>query len=530
MLSVNRWPLIKHDLTTSLTQAGEPDNTDHSSMEISMLAIITILLGLLIWKLSALVHRYKAYIALYTSDKVIRFGKFHPVWGHLHLFVPLIKFQYYAVKGMRETGRKITCYWLSFLYPVLGVCHPDTVKILLKSSEPKNKQKGGGYFTLLPWLGDGLLISDGKKWERNRRLLTPAFHFDVLKPYVPIYNEVFNIFLDKLDEASSNGKSIEIYHRVGLATLDTLLRCALSYEDNVQGQGTKHPYVNAVRILTNISLKRIMEPWLHPDIIFKMSSWGREYYKCAKYVHEFDERVIKERKLSLAADTTVLTKRRRDFLDILLTARDENGQGLTDREVRDEVDTFLFEGHDTTASSLSWAIYSLSKNQEEQQKVYEEVRKVLGDKTEVEWSDIKEFSRLTLFLKESMRMFSPVPSVGRITTKEIDLDGLKVPANMEIYVLIHALNKREDIWGDPENFRPDRFVNDPEKDPYSYVPFSAGPRNCIGQHFALDEQKVALAKLVQRYKVLPDTEQEPEVELDLVLRSSNGMHIKLEKR
>ncbi|XP_033748160.1 cytochrome P450 4F4-like [Pecten maximus] len=499
-------------------------------MALTAVVFCTILLGILLWKMNGLVKKYKTYIDLYSSDKVIRLGKFHPLWGHLHLFIPLFKFQLLVEKGMLETGRKITCHWMAFLYPILGVCHPDTVKILLKSSEPKNKQKGGGYFTLLPWLGDGLLISDGKKWERNRRLLTPAFHFDVLKPYVPIYNKVFDIFLDKLDEASCGGQSIEIHHRVGLATLDTLLRCALSYEDNVQEQGTKHPYVNAVRTLTRLSVRRMMEPWLHPDFLFRMSPSGKQYIKYAKYVHDFDERVIEERKRTLAADTSLITKRRRDFLDILLTARDENGTGLTDREVRDEVDTFLFEGHDTTASSLSWAIYSLSKNQDEQRRVYEEVTKVLGDRTQVDWSDIKEFSRLTLFLKESMRMFSPVPSVGRLTTQEVDLDGLKVPANMEIYVLINALNNRTDVWGDPKTFRPDRFLEEPEKDPYSYVPFSAGPRNCIGQHFALDEQKVALAKLVQRFKVLPDPNYEPELDPDLVMRSKNGIDIKLENR
>ncbi|XP_069136025.1 cytochrome P450 4A2-like [Argopecten irradians] len=499
-------------------------------MSASVTVFCTFVLGILLWKLTSVVRTYKTYIALYTSDKVITFGKFHPLWGHLHLIAPLSNFLELVEKGMRDTGRKITCHWMAFMYPIFGVCHPDTAKILLKSSEPKNKQKGGGYFTLLPWLGDGLLISDGKKWERNRRLLTPAFHFDVLKPYVPIYNKVFDIFLDTFEEASISGESVEIYHRVGLATLDTLLRCALSYEDNVQGQGTNHPYVNAVRTLTRLSVKRMMEPWLHPDFLFNMSPSGKEYIKYAQFVHDFDERVINERKQALLNDTSTLTKRRRDFLDILLTARDENGQGLTDREVRDEVDTFLFEGHDTTASSLSWAIHALSKNLDEQQKVYEEVKIVLGNRTEVTWSDTKEFSRLTLFLKESMRMSSPVSSVGRITTQELDFDGLKIPANMEVYVLIHALNNRTDIWGDPKVFRPDRFLEEPEKDPYSYVPFSAGTRNCIGQHFALDEQKVALAKLVQRFKVLPDPDHEPEPNPDLVMRSNNGIRIKLEKR
>nr|ACL80141.1 cytochrome P450 family 4 [Azumapecten farreri] len=420
-------------------------------------------------------------------------------------------------KLIKQTKTRIVSIWIMFFFPLVLICHPETAKILLKSSEPKSKR-------------DGLLISDGKKWERNRRLLTPAFHFDVLKPYVQIYNNVFSIFLDKLEKATSGGRSVEIYESVGLATLDTMLRCSVSYDASVQEQGSKHPYVDAVRRLSNITQERLLRPWLTPDFIFYLSPLGREFSKHSKYVHEFDEKVIQERRKSLEANPSILKKRHLDFLDILLTARDEKGTGLTGREVRDEVDTFLFEGHDTTASSIGWAIYSLAKYPEEQQKVYEEVKRVLGDRENVEWSDIQEFTRLSLFIKETMRMYSPVPAIARMTTREIELEGVVIPVNTEVTIMIHVLNNHEEIWNKPEEFRSDRFAEESNRDPYSYVPFSAGPRNCIGQHFALNEQKVALARLVQRFRILPDPDKEAIPTNSVVTRSKNGIYIKLEKR
>ncbi|XP_069136023.1 cytochrome P450 4A24-like [Argopecten irradians] len=490
----------------------------------------TLLAAICIWKAFAVIKKYKTYIKLYSEKNVQSVGKFHPIWGHLHLIEHIDGFTEICFKLIRETKARVISFWIMFMFPLIFVCHPETAKVVLKSSEPKSKRVGGAYYPLLDWLGDGLLISDGKKWERNRRLLTPAFHFDVLKPYVSIYNKVFDIFLDKLEKATTGNKSIEIYEMIGLATLDTMLRCSVSYEGRVQEQGSNHPYVDAVRRLTYISQERLLRPWLMFDFTFYLSPLGREYSKHAKYVHNFDEKVIRERRQSLAADPSILKKRHLDFLDILLTARDEQGIGLTDIEVRDEVDTFLFEGHDTTASSIGWAIYALASHPEEQQKVYEEVQSVLGDKENVEWSDIQTFTRLSLFIKETMRMYSPVPMIARVTTREMNLGDVTLPVNTEVTIMINVLNHHREIWDKPEEFRPDRFATESTRDPYSYVPFSAGPRNCIGQHFALDEQKVALARLVQRFKILPDPDNVPIPTNEVVTRSKNGIHVRLEKR
>ncbi|XP_033748762.1 cytochrome P450 4F6-like isoform X1 [Pecten maximus] len=488
-------------------------------MDMLFLIISSLLSCVLLWKVIAIIKTYIIYIGIYNSEKFLSIGKFHPIWGHLHLIPEFSDYVCLVRKGIQETGKRISGVWLMFFFPILTACHPETAKVLLRSSEPKPKRFGEAYYTITPWLGDGLVLSNGHKWERNRRLLTPAFHFDVLKSYVDLYNEVFDIFLDNMAKATSSGKSVEVQEPFILAALDTMLRSAFSHDSRVQEQSSEHPYVEGVRRLTYLTTYRTLRPWLYPDFLFKWSAAGKEYFSHTKYIHEFDEKVIRDRRASLKSDPSSSEKHRLDFLDILLTARDENGTGLTDREVRDEVDTFLFAGHDTTSAALGWATYLLSQNPEEQEKVYEEVALVVGDKHEVEWSDIQALQRLPLFIKESLRMYTPVPLISRVTTHETEIDGLIIPANNQITILIDAMNHREDVWKDPETFRPDRFLDDSSRDPYSFVPFSAGPRNCIGQNFAMNEIKVALAKLVKRFRLLPDNDHTPVLSYEGILRS-----------
>lgn len=216
------------------------------------------------------VHRLKQWRRLTAQTTTL--DSWHPIWGHLHMMNDLSDYSRLVIEKVQTTRARLTSTWMMFFYPVFTACHPDTAKILLKSSEPKSKYSmGAPYRMILPWLGDGLLLSDGKKWERNRRLLTPAFHFDILKPYVQIYNDVTEIFLDKLQKACDSRENIEIYSHVSLATLDNMLRCSLSYEGHVQEMGDSHPYVRAVRKLGSLSLRRILSPWLFPDFLFWLS-------------------------------------------------------------------------------------------------------------------------------------------------------------------------------------------------------------------------------------------------------------------
>ncbi|KAJ8317562.1 hypothetical protein KUTeg_005466 [Tegillarca granosa] len=402
---------------------------------------------------------------------------------------------------------------MMFFYPTFTVTHPDTAKILLKSSEPKSKSTAGIHKMFLPWLGDGLLISNGPKWERNRRLLTPAFHFDILMPYIAVYNKVADIFLGKLLSLSSLG-SVEICNPVSQATLDTMLRCALSYEGRIQEKGDDHPYVKAVKELCHRTIQRALKPWFFVDFLFFLSPEGRQYKQLCDYVHDFADNIITTRKAVLAKDPDQLKKRRLDFLDILLTAKDEHGKGLSELDIRAEVDTFLFEGHDTTASALSWAIYCLAKYPDEQRKVYDEAKSILNDKKD-----------------EVMRYYTTVPILNRTLTKDTELDGVIIPKNSTVDIGIHLLNHHPDVWTDPDNFKPERLMyTDEEIDPFRYVPFSAGPRNCIGQNFAMNEMKVMIAKLVNRFSITLDEKHQVVPVPEVVMRAKYGIKVFLNPR
>ncbi|XP_052073594.1 cytochrome P450 4A10-like [Mytilus californianus] len=495
------------------------------------IALLVIVITYLLWRIRAFIIRYRQWRTATYGQSITILGPLHPIWGTLHLIHDLASYFKLLRKIVEKERPKVYVAWNMFFYPSFGVCHPDSAQILYKSSAPKAYAVGGAYRYLRDWIGDGLLISDGKKWERNRRLLTPGFHFEILKPYVKVYNSVTDVFLEKLKVNAKSGEAIDIFPRVAFASLDTILRCAFSYQGNIQDQGSKHPYVNAVNRLSYLTLSRCLKPWYQIDFIYRFSNERKELKQLCDYSHEFSNGIIKERKQTLKKEGQP-TKRHLDFLDILLTAKDENGIGLSDEDIRAEVDTFMFEGHDTTASAISWSIYCLGKYPEEQEIVFTEISELLVDKPEVTWENLQEMPHLTAFVKESMRMFAPVPGTARLLTSPMKFGDIIVPAGVQIDISIHSIHHHPDVWPEHDVFRPERFLQDDitDRHPYSYIPFAAGSRNCIGQNFAMNEIKVIISRLVQRYKVSLVDGHNYDINPELVMRATNGIKVILENR
>ena len=465
-----------------------------------------------------------------VSRKVTPYGPVRMIWGNMDSKItPSIV--YMGIRDVvKEKKAKVISFWRMFFEPIYFTTHPDTAKLLMKSSYPKLTKFGQGYGIITPWIGFGLLTSEGRKWERNRRLLTPAFHFDVLRPYVKIYNENSSKFINKLRMSTISNASVEIFEPAGLVTLDTMLRCAFSYNGDVQKHGAAHPYAYAVKRLAHAAMWRAMRPWYNSYWLFKLTKLGKEFAKHVEYVHQFAEEIISKRKVDIA-NSKVPQKRYLDFLDILLTAKDENGQGLTDLEIRDEVDTFLFEGHDTTSSGISWSIYCLGKYPEEQEKAFREIQGILKDKDEFEWADLQNMPVLTAFIKEVMRLYPPVPGVSRVLTEDVTIDGVRFKKGMYVVINVRHIHRNPHVWPESDTFIPDRFIGtDKTRDVYSFVPFSAGPRNCIGQHFAMDEMKVVLGSVIHNFRVLPAADHDPIPTPELTLRSKNGIKVVLQSR
>ncbi|XP_063447863.1 cytochrome P450 4B1-like [Mytilus trossulus] len=306
----------------------------------------------------------------------------------------------------------------------------------------------------------------------------------------------------------------------------------------------------------------------YPEWLYRLSPSGKEFFNLCDYVHKFAEDIIEKRKQELMSKVSINKKRQMDFLDILLTAKDENGQGLTDKEIRSEVDTFMFAGHETTASVLSWSIYALGKYKHIQDKVYTEVKKVIGDKQHIDGDDISEMKYLSCFLKEVMRQYTPVPLIARTLEKPTVVNGVELPEGIltilgihsghhhpdvwddpwvgtihthsqntgETYLLtilgIHSGHHHPDVWEDPWEFKPERFEGSIQRDmdPYSFTPFSAGPRNCIGQSFAQSEEKVLIARIINRFEISLDPNHKVEPFIEFVMRAKNGMMVSFKDR
>ncbi|OWF42682.1 cytochrome P450 4F4-like [Mizuhopecten yessoensis] len=489
--------------------------------------VLATVLAVVVWKLVKFNVRYRGWCRVARQFQNI--GPLHPVWGNLHLFKHTYDWMVIAKKVVNKDKPRIIVTWMTNLFPNFSMVHPDTAKVVLKASVPKPTGVGSPYGAFVSWLGYGLLTSSGSKWQRNRRMLTPAFHFDILRTYVDVYNKSCDRFINKLESISTEGKSVEITKPTAVATLDILLRCALSYESDIQEQGDKHPYVLAVDELTHMAADRFINPLLQIDAVFRLTSAGKRYFNLCDYVHDFANKIIQTRKETLENNPSSTQKRRLDFLDMLITTRDTDGQGLSDLEIRDEVDTFMFAGHDTTASVLSWTFYCLGKYPEYQQKVFEEVREIMQDRVQVTWDDLPRMQIIHLFLKETMRMYTPVPTISRTLKEPLEVDGVILPASIDVMVQIDCINHHPDNWPDHEKFRLDRFEDhaSSDKDPFSYVPFSAGPRNCIGQNFALNEMKVILAKVLNRFRIVLDEDHEVVALAEVVMKAKDGIKVKL---
>ncbi|XP_064612105.1 ultra-long-chain fatty acid omega-hydroxylase-like [Liolophura sinensis] len=457
----------------------------------------------------------------------------HWLYGTLKDFkVPNHKFLEGNVR-FTERFKRAYVQWIGPWWGVLVVCHPETVKAVLKGLDPK----GPVYSYVRQWLGDGLLTSDGQKWARNRRLLTPAFHFDILKPYIHVYNSAVDEFLDKVDKSLKDGKStFPVFKNVSLLTLDVILNCAFSFESHCQTTGENHPYIQAVYELCSLVSKRQFNLLHLSDTLYYLSSEGKRFIHYCEVVHRESEYVISQRKAALAAGQGKPLKNKKylDFLDILLTTKDMDGSGLSDTEIREEVDTFLFEGHDTTASGISWALYALARHPEHQACCRQEVDEVLNGRStdHIEWSDLPKLKHLTHCLKETLRMYPPVSYISRKLSREITVDGKRVPVGTNVQIPIYNIHHNPEVWTDQMKFLPERFEasNTQTMHPFAFIPFSAGPRNCIGQNFALNEEKVILARILRRYEWSLGSPKETLPYFQLVLRFEKELDLKFTPR
>ncbi|KAI7815711.1 cytochrome p450 [Rhyzopertha dominica] len=409
--------------------------------------------------------------------------------------------------------------------------------------------KSHNYHFLRSWLGKGLLTSTGKKWKKQRRMITPSFHFNILQDFIPVFNSCSNKLVSKL-EAELGRNSFDTYTYIPACTLDIICETAMGISVNTQ-DNSKSDYVEATCTMASIVIERMLSILKTFDWSYRFTQTYRTEQRVLETLRNFVKNVIRKKRATINDNSTenqvdeLGIKKRRAFLDMLLMSRDENGEPMTDEELEDEVHTFMFGGHDTTATSISFTLYLLANNLDEQQKAYEELFNIFGDDDrDCTYQDIQRMQYLEQIIKESLRVYPSVPFYSReliedaeylpksqLNVKKILLGGKIIPKGTTVTIFAYGIHRDPKIYPEPEKFDPERFSRTPNRSPYAYIPFSAGPRNCIGQRYAMLEMKTILSKLLRCYKILPSV---PEHKLiltqDAILRSKNGVLIRIERR
>ncbi|KAF4525165.1 hypothetical protein B566_EDAN014756 [Ephemera danica] len=333
------------------------------------------------------------------------------------------------------------------------------------------------------------LAQPDEMWRVHRKVLTPAFHFNILHEFLPIFSKHALKLTQRLaDEPESTSKQgFNIFPYSSLCSLDII--CG-----------------NMNDLLTY----RYFTPWLRPEILYQLSSTKRAIDANLKLINDFTDQVITERREYVKCikraeqgdsgeDVAFGRKRRMAFLDLLLTAEADGSQFMTQKDIRDQVSTFMFEGHDTVSTATCWVFFILGTYPDAQRRVVEELEEVFGDS-------------------------------GRAPDMA-DLANLKyLEPGCTVTFLTYLIHRDPEFWPDPEKFDPDRFLpeNSQGRHPYSYVPFSAGPRNCIGQKFALLEEKVVVSTVLRRFRVeAAHSREEAKLQMGMVLRPKDGLRIRL---
>jgi cytochrome P450 family 110 len=332
---------------------------------------------------------------------------------------------------------------------------------------------------LEPLLGENsLLLLDGQRHLRERRLMQPPFHGERMQAYGEVMRDITAAVVDDWPVA----RPFPLHREMQRITLDVILRTVFGLDEG--------PRLTRLRDLLVTLLDRGTKPYvllLQVDL-GPWSPWGR----LLRIGREVDDILFAEIARRRAEQSSAWS----DVLSMLVAARDENGQPMTDQELRDEMFTLLVAGHETTATSLAWAFHRLFANPEVLERTRDELQRVTGGGA-LEPSRVASLEYLDAVVKETLRLNPILPVVGRRLVTPMRIGGRDLPAGVLATPCIYLAHRRPDIWPNPARFDPTRFLG-LRPSPYSFLPFGGGVRRCLGMAFALYEMKVVLAEVLRR--------------------------------
>ena len=385
-------------------------------------------------------------------------------------------------------------------HDMILISHPDHIKYVLQDN---NKNYTKGYDKVKPLLGEGLVTSDGEQWLRQRRLMQPVFNHDRLDGFAAVMASQAVCMLERWLARPDPSQPLDIAAEMMELTQAIILQTMFSAEMGGESQRITQAFHDSLEYFNTILLRPVARVDRLP------TPTNRRFHRAVRTLDDYIYRLIAGRRSS-GEDAG-------DLLSMLIASRDEaTGQGMPDRQIRDELMTIFLAGHETTANLLAWTWYLLSKHPTLERELRLEVETVLGGRLATP-ADLPRLVFTRMVLEESMRLYPPVWMFARSSIESDEIGGCYIPPHATLMLSPYVTHHLPAWWPNPEGFDPYRFEPDrpavpPASDTaqtseavsrlaprpkYAYFPFGGGPRQCIGNNFAMMEAQIILATVVQ---------------------------------
>jgi cytochrome P450 len=403
-------------------------------------------------------------------------------------------------------------------WPTYVVYHPDDIKYILQTNHKNYNNKDFFVYKMLrPLFGMGLITNDGQSWLHQRRLIQPAFHRKRVTALGAQMTDLTVTMLKRWQHFEECNQPLDI-----AAEMYTLTLCIAGKTlFNIDFSDGASDFEKAFLRLNRLWAEYFYAPF--PPIGVPIPR-NRRLQAAIQILNGIVDDIINERRQQQID--------KGDLLSMLLMARDEeSGQGMSAQQVHDEVVTMLNAGHETVATALTWTLYLLSQHPEVERRFHAELDAVLGGNLPT----IEHLSRLSytqMVFEEALRLYPSAWLIGRKAIAVDQIRGYRIPANSIIFLSPYCTHRHPAFWENPEVFDPERFTPERSTDraPYAYFPFAGGPRQCIGNMYALMEAKLVLAAIGQRYRLRLVPNHPVEYEALLNIRPRHGMMMTLEPR
>ncbi len=399
------------------------------------------------------------------------------------------------------------------LYHVYVLFDPDDIKEILVN-QTRKVHKGMGLERAKEVLGEGLLTAEGEAHLRQRRLVQPSFHKQRLRGYGSAMIDCTTQYLGDL----ADGQTRDMHTEMMRLTLRIVGRTLFDVDTSADADQIGECLHNFVQ-----SFNFTMLPF-YPLIRNLPLPQVRRIHATRAALDRYIYRIIDERRQS--------GRDHGDLLSTLIAATDGDGEGkssLTDTQLRDECVTLLLAGHETTANALTWTLYLLSQHPAIEGRLLAEIDAVLGDRAPTV-DDLPRLAYCEQVVAESLRLYPPAYAIARRVLEPVELTGgRRLEPDSLAVIPVRAIQRLPRFYPDPERFDPDRFTPEARagRPRFAYLPFSHGPRNCIGEHFAWMEAVLVLATLLQRYQFRLAPGQAVEPEPLITLRARHGMRMRV---